>query len=111
MLTCVNKIRPAVKQAGYCLKQLLMAPGVRSFSPASASYQRRKFRACGKQGGKQASVVLRIALSARERAVDFETRASARLHLALKKADKTRSYLNGKNQADESSNEPDECSR
>jgi hypothetical protein len=74
MLTCVNKIRPAVKQAGYCLKQLLMAPGVRSFSSASASYQRRKFRACGKQ----ASVVLRIALSARERAVDFETRASAR---------------------------------
>jgi hypothetical protein len=55
MLTCVNKIHPAVKQAGYCLKQLLRAPGVRSFSPASASYQRRKFRACGKQ----ASVVLR----------------------------------------------------
>jgi hypothetical protein len=23
MLTCVNKIHPAVKQAGYCLKQLL----------------------------------------------------------------------------------------
>jgi hypothetical protein len=69
MLTSVNKIHPAVKQAGYYLKQLLMAPGVRSFSSASASYQRRKFRACGKQ----ARVVLRIALSARERAVDFET--------------------------------------
>ena len=68
MLTCVNKIHPAVKQAGYRLKQLLMAPSVRSFSPASASYQRRKFRA----GREQASVVLRIALSARERAVDFE---------------------------------------
>jgi hypothetical protein len=58
MMTCVNKIHPAVKQAGYCLKDLLMVPGVRSFSPASASYQRRRFRACGKQ----ASVMLRIAL-------------------------------------------------
>ena len=55
MLTCVNKIHPAVKQAGYCLKQLLRAPGVRSFSPASASYQRRKFRACGKQGKRRAA--------------------------------------------------------
>jgi len=105
MLTCVNKIHPAVKQAGYCLKQLLMAPGVRSFSSASSSYQRRKFRACVKQ----ASVVLRIVFSARERAVDFET--GHRRGCILPKADKTRSYFNGKNQTDEISNEPDECSR
>ena len=78
MLTCVNKIHPAVKQAGYCRKQLLMAPGVSHSHQHPFHLNAAKFRACGKQ----ASVVLRIALSARERAVDFENRASARHPLA-----------------------------